>query len=424
MVASEGVDHEIAVARDTRFQVDGYADWRSFMLEHPDGVYINLPNLDYLNDWALSYSAFKVLNSSPPDWWWESVFNILEDKVQKNTPALRFGSALHCGLLEPSEELGRRFGIKPSEDHPDYKDHARTIPDIQAAIKALGNKPTSGAKKAQLIEELLELDPSAKILDVAVDEWKRQGFTELTEEQFTKLRLMMRMADQHPHLKNAFTGVGYSEVSVFWTGDDNIRQRARFDRLKPKASIDLKSVSNWQGREFKTALLREAALRQYHLQAAHYDVARHEARRLLAEGKIYFCAEVLLTDAEIESINAERIAQGEEDDLLEPGAKRTVFRGPTEDELVVLNEVIGSEKWEWVWVFYKTDGAPTAQPIRLNRDNLAFGVGQEKRREALAHFVHYREMYDLKPGQMWLRLEPMWTPENEDWPSFMDTSVS
>lgn len=426
MVQAEGPNHEIAVARDARFTVEGYPAWRSFLLQHPDGIYIDLPELDYLNDPALSYSAFKTLNSSPPDWWWDSVFNILEDQVQRSTPALRFGSALHCGLLESLEELKRRFGVKPSEDHPDYKDYARTIPDIKAAITALGNKPLgSGAVKADWIAQLLELDPNAKILDIAIDEWKRRGITELTEEQLTKLHLMIRMADQHPHLKNAFTGRGLSEVSVFWTDENGVRQRARFDRLKPKASVDLKSFSNWKGREFKQALLREAALREYPMQAAHYDVGRTEAIRLLAEGKVYFCQEILLTDAEIDAINAERLAENpDEKDLLEPGAKTTVFRSPTDDELTLVREVMGSEQWEWVWVFYKTDGAPTAIPVRLNRDNMAFAVGQEKRKAALAHFLHYREMHDLIPGKMWLRLEPMWTPENEDWPAFMDTSVS
>lgn len=411
---------KLAEVRRKTFSFPGHPAWKSFYLEHPDGIYINLPTLDYLNDWALSYSAFKVLNSNPPDWFYSSPFNLLEDQTRTSTPALRFGEALHCGLLEPEGELGRRFGPKPSVEDPEYRDYVRTIPEIKGAITALGNKP-KGAVKQDWINQLLELDPNAKILDVAIDEWKRRGMTELSREEHNKLRLMMRMAEAHPHLKNAFTGVGLSEVSVFWTDENDIRQRARFDRMKPKASIDLKSVSNWQGREFKTMLLREAALRMYHIQAAHYDDARKEARRLLAEGKVYFCAEEMLTDAEIAAVNAERDNPA---DHIEVGEKRTVFRSPTPEELTLVQEVLGSEEWEWVWVFYKTDGMPTAQPIRLNRDNMAFNIGHEKRREALSHFLHYREMYRLEPGQLWLRLEPMWTPENSDWPAFMDTSVS
>lgn len=411
---------QIADARVRTFELEGVPAWRSFLLEHPDGVYIDLPNLDYLNDWALSYSAMKTLNSSPPDWWWESSFNLLEDQTRKSTPALRFGEALHCGLLEPAGELERRFGLKPSRDLPQFADYADTIPQLKQAIEKAGEKP-KGPNKADYIDQLLRLDPKAKILEIALDDWKKSGVTELTAEQFTKLRLMMRMAERHPHLKNAFTGVGLSEVSIFWTDAEGIRQRARMDRVKPKATIDLKSVSNWAGREFRTALLREAALRQYHVQAAHYDVARGEARRLIGEGKIYFCAEVLMTDAEIAVANAQR---ENPDDHLEPGAKRTVFREPTAEELALVQEVFGGEVWEWVWVFYKTDGAPTAQPIRLNRDTIAFSRGGELRREALSHFIHYRELYGLEPGQMWLRLDPMWTPENADWPSFMDPNVS
>lgn len=411
---------KIAEAREKRFSVDGYPAWKSYTLEHPDGIYINLPNLDYLNDWALSYSAMKTLNSNPPDWFWESPFNVLEDQTRKSTPALRFGEALHCALLEPEDELAKRFSVKPSRSDPRFKDHVDTVDQIKEAIEKLGNKP-KGKRKSDFIEQLLELNPAAKILDAAIDDWKRAGFTELTEEQMTKLQLMKRMAEAHPALKNAFTGRGLSEVSCFWTDENGIRQRARMDRMKPKATIDLKSISNWAGREFQQALLREAALRQYHVQAAHYDIARREMVRLLAEGRIYFCSEVLMTDAEIAAANAVREDPA---DHLEVGAKRTVFRELTEEELTEAKAIIGSEEWAWVWVFYKTDGAPTAQPIRLDRDTLAFRRGLELRKEALTHFLHYREMFSLEPGKLWLRTDPMWAPDDSQWPAFMDANVS
>ncbi len=416
---------QIAEVRIKPFQADGVPKWRSFLLEHPDGVYVDLPELDYLNDGtALSYSAFKTLNSSPPDWWWESPLNTLEDKVRKSTPALRFGSAIHCGLLEPEGELEKRFAAPPSPDDPRYKDYARTVPEIKAKITALGNKP-SGTRKADLIDQLLDLDPKAKIFDILMDGWKREGKTALTEEQMAKLKLMIRMAEAHPHLKNAFTGIGLSEVSVFWTDasdpDMPIRQRARFDRLKPKATIDLKSFSNWQGRDFRRALLREAALREYPMQSAHYDIGRQEARRLVAEGKIYFCAEVLMTDAEIEAANAVR---ENEDDWLEVGAKKTVFRSPTDAEMELVNAIFGEEEWVWIWVFYKTDASPTAQPVRLDRDTMPMRIGHENRTRALASFRHYAQMFGVEPGKMWMRLDPMWTPEDVEWPAFMDPNVS
>lgn len=423
---------QIAELRVKPFEADGFPGWKSFTLEHPDGIYLDLPNLDYLNDPALSYSAFKVLNSNPPDWWYGSVFNTLIDQRRKSTPALRFGEALHCGLLEPEGELEKRFSVKPSRAQKKYRDYADTVPQIKEKILALGNKP-KGSVKAEFIDQLLDLDPKAKILEVAIDEWKRAGFTELTEEQNVLLQLMMRMAVAHPALQNSFTGVGLSEVSCFWTDENDIRQRARMDRMKPKATIDLKSIANWIGREFHTALLREAILRQYHVQAAHYDEARKVMRRLLAEGLIYFCSQILLTDAEIEAGNAERRKEAErlgieeealKPELLEVGAKRTVFRELTADEMEIAKAVIESEVWEWVWIFYKTDGAPTAQPIRLDRDTRPFKRGLELRKEALSHYAHYRDLFGVEPGKMWIRAEPMWTPDDEQWPAFLEAHVS
>lgn len=425
---------DVALARIKRFEIEGYPAWKSFQLEHPEGVYIHLPELDYLNDEGLSYSAFKLLNANPPDWWWNSTYNVLEDKVRKSTPALRFGSALHCGLLESLEELDRRFFVAPDPKDKRWKNYARLVDEIKEKITELGEKP-KGTKKEHFVAQLLELDPNALLFENLIAEWRGQGKTEITEEQYTKLRLMIRMADRNPHIAGAFTGVGLSEVSVFWTDDPDgevpIRQRARFDRLKPRATIDLKSFSNWQDRDFKQALLREASLRGYHIQAAHYDIARAKAREFIAEGKVYFCEEVLLTEAEILAINAER---EEPSDHIEIGAKRTTFRHPTEEEMETVNAVFGSDEWEWLWVFYKTDGAPTAQPIRLNRYDVTsdgeeimtmpMRVGHEKRNRALETYRHYHREFGAEPGQMWLRMDPTWTPLDQEWPSFMDPSIS
>ncbi len=403
------------------------------LMQHPDGIYVHLPQMDYLNDWALSYSAFKTLLSSPPDWHWESVFNMIEEKTRKQTPALRFGEAVHCALLERTEEdkgilpsvFFERFGTPPdAKSHPKA---LRTIPEIKGALESLGVKPVAkvwdeenqkdvAAKKEDWIDQLLQHNPKAQILDVMVEQWKADGFVELSQEQIDKLTLMVTLATKHPDLVSAFSGVGLSEVSVFWTDANDIRQRARFDRLKPNASIDLKTFANWQGRDFHKALLREAALRMYDLQAAHYDVARHEAKRLVEEGKVFFCREVLLTEAEIDAVVANE--KLEERPL---GLKRTVIEPATPEQMETVKAILCTDVWEWIWIFYKTDGAPTAQPIRFDRETKAFKRGMEFRDNALAHFIHYREIFGLQ--DMWLRLERMWTPDDEDWPFFMSADL-
>ncbi|AKU43470.1 nucleic acid-binding protein [Caulobacter phage Sansa] len=416
------------------------------VMEHPDGVYIGLPEIDYLTDWALSYSAFKLINSSPPDWHWDSPFNLISVKDEKDTPALRFGSALHCALLEPPGTLEKRFGVAPVID--DYPNAVRTADQAKARLREIGGK-TSGLKP-ELMARLRELDPDVQIFDDILAKWRSQGKVELSAGDFDKIKLMVALATKHPDLVKAFTGVGLSEVSVFWTDENGVRQRARFDRLKPVASIDLKSFSNWQGRDFKKALLREAALRFYDVQAAHYDEGRRQARRLVSEGKVYVCSEQLVgigedgqyawdPDAPVSGgqllLNDQRPAgtqrawftfEADEKGEIhgrgrhlanEAQASITSIRPPTEAEMELVSKVFSPESWEWVWIFYKTDGAPTAQPVRLTRDSKAFARGVERRETALGHYLHYREIFGLE--QMWIRMDPMFTPDESDWPFFM-----
>ena len=394
------------------------------VIEHDDGIYLNLPQLDYLNDWALSYSAFKTLLSSPPDWHWESVFNRLVDNVKrKETPAMRFGSALHAALLEGMPVYERKFGIVPTQaDHPKA---LRTVEEIRHAIKTLGASPKGN--KPQLIDQLLQLNPRAKILDAIVDEWRQthRGVTELNREEDTQIRLMVQLARRHPELASAFSGNGLSEVSVFWTDINDVRQRARFDRVKPNASIDLKTFSNWQGRDFKKALLREAALRMYDLQANHYDVARHEMKRLAEEGAVFLCFDE--KEEDVDGVRWGVVIDNDGEVLRERELKKdeetqTLIVPADEETIARVREVLATPVWEWVWIFYKTDGAPTAQPVRLDRKTKAFERGGDLRQGALTSFLYFKGMFDL--DRMWVRLDPMWTPDDEDWPFFMSADVS
>jgi hypothetical protein len=436
-------------------QADDFARHRAYtfsgvtkpLLEHPDGVYIGLPELDYLNDWALSYSAFKTINSSPPDWHWDSPFNQLDKKEQKDTAALRFGSALHAALLEPAGALEARFGVAPVPE--DYPKAARTVTELKDEIKKFSQTP-KGLKK-DLIKQLLALDPDAQIFDVIKERWVKKGLVELSPGDMDKIKLMVALATKHPDLVMAFTGIGLSEVSVFWTDEQGIRQRARFDRMKPVASIDLKSFANWQGRNFKKALLREASIRQYHLQAAHYDEARRQARRLVQEGKVFVCSEqifqideetgqyawdpdapiaggqLLLTDQRPKDAKTAWFTFETDEDGVVHGRGRhlangeqaavTSIRAPSDEEMDLINQVLLPEAWEWVWIFYKTDGAPTAQPVRLRREVKAFSRGVEMRQEALTNFLHYQAIYGLE--SMWLRMDQMWDPDESEWPFFM-----
>jgi hypothetical protein len=95
------------------------------------------------------------------------------------------------------------------------------------------------------------------------------------------------MIEKHPQLSKAFTG-GMPEVSVFWTdAQTGVPCKARFDYLKPRAIVDLKSYENVIGLPVRKAMARCVANYRYHIQAALYLEGARSAGRLIAEGRVF-----------------------------------------------------------------------------------------------------------------------------------------
>ena len=62
-----------------------------------------------------------------------------------------------------------------------------------------------------------------------------------------------------------------------WTEND-IRFKARFDYLKPKAIVDLKTFGNFMNKPIDSAIYSAMASGKYHIQAAFYMRAFQAAR--------------------------------------------------------------------------------------------------------------------------------------------------
>lgn len=355
------------------------------IIEHEDGVYLHMSEEAYFADWALGSSSLKTLHSSPPDWWWESPFNELAPPP-KDTKATAFGSAFHVAMLEGMDVFRTVYGVMPSKyDHPTALD---TGEDLKAVCRELGEK-VSGTKD-ELIARIKGNPGGAKykILADIQAAWIAQGKKALTRDEYNKIHLMERVlmgtAEKPSTLGKAFKG-GLSEVSVFWTDENGIRQRCRLDKIKPNATIDLKTFSNWQGREFNKAILREASIRGYPVQADHYEEGRIQLRKFVAEGRVF----------------------------APPGC---------EEELKILGEIAKAESWKWCWVFHKTDGSPRAKGVIMDwrgKHSAIYAHAQQVRREALANFLMYRELYGLATdAPMWADPETLWEPETEDFPLY------
>lgn len=73
-------------------------------------------------------------------------------------------------------------------------------------------------------------------------------------------------------------------VTVIWT-EDGIRFKSRFDYLKPKAIIDLKTFANMMNKPIDSAIYSAMASRKYHVQASFYLRAVQRAQTLPVFGK-------------------------------------------------------------------------------------------------------------------------------------------
>jgi hypothetical protein len=243
-----------------------------------DGVYFQLPEDEYHSIPALSASGIKNLLISNPDFWFRSPFN--PNRRDENTDAMRIGSAFHKRILEGRQKFSDQYAA--TFEAP--ADCLRTVDDIKEAIAAHGEKP-KGKVKAELIEQLLTLQPNAQIFDELRTDYEllHHGKEFLTRDLIDSVEISAAMIEKNPHLSKCFLG-GFPEVSVIWT-EDGVRFKARFDYLKPKALIDLKTFGNFLNKAIDNAIYSAMASGKYHIQAAFYLRAAEKAKELAGKGK-------------------------------------------------------------------------------------------------------------------------------------------
>lgn len=361
------------------------------IVDHADGVYLGLTSESYHRDSALGSTSIKRLRKSPVKWWWDSVYNTIQppEKMMGEEEKYRLGTAAHVALLEGTDggldTYQAAYAIEP-----DKSTHPKALAggaDYRAWLSDMGMS-TTGPTNEVLIRRILERDPSVEILELLKAEFKRSGVRAVSAAEDARIRLLHRVANASPTefglpdgevitLREAFRG-GLSEVSVFWTDETGVRMKARFDKLKPLVTIDLKTFADWRDdRDFNQGLLREVKFRGYAMQAMHYEVAREALRDLVHAGEVH---------------------------------------DGTPAQRTILEEIADQETWAWLWVFAITDGAPIIKGVRPDMQGPQMQGAAQDRQSALTDFLFYREMFGLEPGRMWFDPVAIWSPEESDWP--------
>lgn len=350
----------------------------------PLGVHIGLRHRDHIADSGLGYTAIKDIFLSPIEWWDASEHNSFREPPEEKD-AFDRGEALHVHTLDGPKVYKRVYGIAPTKKtHPDYLD---LVDSLQRACAAHGL--SNHGLKSDLIARLVRAKAPVKILEHERSLFRRSGKKEIGERDDARIKIlyamMMRSRDELKisdreslTLKQALTGA-LTEVSVFWEDGEGIRQRARFDILKPNFSGDLKSITHWKKSNFDKALLSEIIHRGYMIQCAHYHEGRHELRRAVAEGRVF-------------------------------GGNKTQRKR--------LDRIAEADLWAWLFVFGKMDGAAQVKGIIIRPETSGqFAKAKTQREEALAMYLYHRELHGGL-DRPWFDPNVVFEPEETAWPQF------
>jgi hypothetical protein len=277
-------------------------------VEHAPGIYFGLDETSYRNTHALGSTDKKKLAESPPDFWFESVYNEMR-KPEKDTPSRKLGRAIHKFALEGREAFEEIY-----------------------APKDLNWTTVEGkAEKARI---------------------HASGKTPLDREDWDKIMMLGTYIRANPAIAASFSG-GMPEVSVFWERD-GIQNKARFDYLKPRAVVDLKSEANPFGLHFPVACRKTIDRYRYTIQAAHYMEARALLPAFIADGAVY----------------------GDCDPAW-------------------LKKVASAPDWAWVWIFYQSERSPLTWGRQVSPNNSIFDDARADIARAEVNYKQFVSVFGL-----------------------------
>lgn len=251
-------------------------------LVHAPGIFFGLPESDYHQALALSATGIKALRLDPMAWWEQSPLN--PNRQNEETPAMKIGKAFHARIVEGPEVFGRRYAALLD---PDAHPHAlRTNAQLTEALNAYSVRAPTRAVKADLIRMLLTVEPTAVIWDELARQHAQthEGKIFLEPDLIAQIERAAGRVEAHPELSRAFAD-GAAEVSVFWIDESGIPCKARFDYLKPRAIVDLKSFALRDTLPDK-AIVQAVARYKYHIQADFYLRAAAQLPRLAEQGLV------------------------------------------------------------------------------------------------------------------------------------------
>jgi hypothetical protein len=213
------------------------------------------------------------------------------------------------------------------------------------------------------------------------DEQLLAGKLIVTPDMDRRLRHMAALILNHPELGEPMRA-GLSEVSVLFTHEaTGLRLRARFDKLLPRFTLDLKSFGgNARGVSMTQQCLWLVKDRHMDVQRFMYFLARQQMAGLIQQGKVF---------------------------------------GATPEQTDWLRRVAAVEDWRWGWLFYRRRDddkghAPIVKPIYRSHFDQTFESGRQKFDVAAANYRTFVDRFGFKVP--WAVVEPGEEPADHEMP--------
>ena len=214
----------------------------------------------------LSYSGMKDLWVSPMRFWWRHLR--ADRETEEPTPAMKFGSALHCKVLRP-DDFEKEYCA--SFQAPD--EALTSADDIRRFIRAKGETPR-GTLKASLIEQARALAPSVLIADELEASYyaAHKDKTVLSAETMDRVN---RCADAVLACDAVRTALQGAKREAWIERDiDGVLLAGSIDAMGEKVNLDLKTFTVPHGKTVERAVVDAIWYERYHWQAYVYALMR------------------------------------------------------------------------------------------------------------------------------------------------------
>lgn len=368
-----------------------------------DGIYFGMPEEAYHALPALSASGIKDLCASPMLYWarsaWLSEKRRTEEAERLARPDERMfrtiGKAYHCRILEGAEEYAKRFARELGAE--ECKDALESTDQIKAAIAHHKAKPVSkvpdelpdgspyerAAKKDDWIAQLLAIDPQARVLTELrrLHAQANAGKSFIPFDAHEQIEIAAAMIEGDEELRHAVKG-GYPEVTLIWhCAETGVPMKARVDRLKLKAAVDLKSFENKYGRAVEHAIRYAIASYNYNIQPSVYVEGIQVCRKL----------------------DARPVVCGHEQTPPWDEPRKSV-------EAWVAKWASETDEPEWWWLFQSKGIAPVSRLVQYPLQGVTRKITDEIVRQAKLRFRHFSETFGLDP---WVDRRSPYTIDDE-----------